>query len=64
VSGNGNGTGGAGRKFLRGYQITDANGVAEFTSQFFFDESLTDKVHALSPYSSYAGIINLGVQVG
>ena len=130
VSGAGNGTGGAGKKFLRGYQITDANGVAEFTtvypgwysgravhvhfklrlfagttktyeftSQFFFDETLTDKVHALSPYSSkgrrntlnttdgiynslsaaektaltlataasgdgYAGIINLGVQVG
>jgi hypothetical protein len=71
----------------------------EFTSQFFFDETLTDTVHALSPYSSkgrrdtintrdgiyngltaaakaaltlatspggsgYAGIINLGVQVG
>jgi protocatechuate 3,4-dioxygenase beta subunit len=130
VSGNGNGTGGSGKKFLRGYQITDANGVAafttvypgwyqgravhvhfklrlfagttktyEFTSQFFFDETLTDKAHALSPYSSkgkrdtlnttdgiysglsaaekvaltlqtsvtdsgYAGIINLGVQVG
>jgi protocatechuate 3,4-dioxygenase beta subunit len=30
VSGNGNGTAGAGRKFLRGYQITDANGVADF----------------------------------
>ncbi len=74
---------GAGRRFLRGYQITDANGVAafttiypgwysgravhvhfklrlfagstasyEFTSQFFFDESLTTTVHALSPYSS------------
>ena len=118
------------RKFLRGYQITDANGVAEFvtvypgwyrgravhvhfklrlfagtaktyefTSQFFFDESLTDKVHALSPYGAkgrrdtlntadgiynslstaektaltlstsvvgdgYAGVIDLGVQVG
>jgi len=125
VSGSGNG-----RKFLRGYQITDASGVAafttvypgwyqgravhvhfklrlfagtaktyEFTSQFFFDENLTNTVHALSPYSSkgrrdtlnttdgiyngltaaakaaltlqaspsssgYAGIINLGVQVG
>ena len=23
----------------------------EFTSQFFFDDSLTDTVHALSPYS-------------
>jgi protocatechuate 3,4-dioxygenase beta subunit len=78
VSGSGNG-----RKFLRGYQITDANGVAafttvypgwyqgravhvhlklrlfagttktyEFTSQFFFDDSLTDVVHAQSPYST------------
>jgi protocatechuate 3,4-dioxygenase beta subunit len=119
-----------GRKFLRGYQITDANGAVdfttiypgwysgravhvhfklrlfagstrtyEFTSQFFFDEALTDIVHAQSPYSSkgrrnvvnsadgiynslstaeksaltlqttsagagYAGVINLGVQVG
>jgi protocatechuate 3,4-dioxygenase beta subunit len=75
--------GSSGRKFLRGYQITDASGVARFTtiypgwysgravhvhfklrlfagstktykstSQFFFDESLTDTVHALSPYSS------------
>jgi len=74
---------GSGRRFLRGYQITDAAGVArfttiypgwytgravhvhfklrliagstttyDFTSQFFFDESLTDTVHALSPYSS------------
>src|SRR5437867_6099462 len=72
---------GSSRKFLRGYQITDANGVAafttiypgwysgravhihfklrlfagstktyEFTSQFFMPESLTDTVHALSPY--------------
>jgi protocatechuate 3,4-dioxygenase beta subunit len=32
VSGNGNGAGGAGHKFLRGYQITDANGIAKFTS--------------------------------
>lgn len=83
VSGAGNGGGGAGRKFLRGYQITNANGVTrfttiypgwysgravhvhfklrlfagatttyEFTSQFFFDEPLTDVVHAQSPYSS------------
>lgn len=83
VNGNGNGSGGAGHKFLRGYQITDANGLAafttvypgwysgravhvhfkirlfsgttktyEFTSQFFFDETLTDTVHALSPYSA------------
>jgi protocatechuate 3,4-dioxygenase beta subunit len=76
-----NGT--SGKKYLRGYQITDANGVAsfttvypgwysgravhvhfklrlfagatktyEFTSQFFFDESVTSTVHALSPYAS------------
>jgi protocatechuate 3,4-dioxygenase beta subunit len=32
VSGNGNGTGGAGHKFLRGYQVTDGNGVAQFTT--------------------------------
>jgi len=74
---------GAGRRFLRGFQITDADGVArfttiypgwytgravhvhfklrliagatttyEFTSQFFFSESLTDTVHARSPYST------------
>ena len=121
---------GSSRKFLRGYQITDANGVAafttiypgwysgravhihfklrlfagstktyEFTSQFFFDDSLTDSVYTQSPYSSrgsrdlrntsdgiynslsttdragltlqtskttdgYAGVINLGVNVG
>jgi len=72
-----------GQRFLRGYQITDANGMAqfvtiypgwypgravhvhfkvrtnpgsssglEFTSQMFFDESLTDVVHAQSPYNS------------
>jgi len=74
---------GSGHRFLRGYQITDAAGMVqfttiypgwytgravhvhfklrliagasttyEFTSQFFFDESLSDTVHALSPYSS------------
>jgi len=32
VSGMGNGSAGAGRKFLRGYQITDASGVARFTT--------------------------------
>jgi len=73
-----------GKKFLRGYQITDENGVVnfttiypgwytgravhihfkvrtysgstkldEFTSQFYFDESLTDVVHAQSPYSQH-----------
>jgi protocatechuate 3,4-dioxygenase beta subunit len=121
---------GSSQKFLRGYQVTDANGVArftsiypgwyrgravhihfmlrlfagtartyEFTSQFFFDDTLTDSVYTLSPYSSrgtrdrrnsndgiynrlsttekagltlqtsktaagYAGVINLGVNVG
>jgi protocatechuate 3,4-dioxygenase beta subunit len=74
---------GSSRKFLRGYQITDGNGVAafttiypgwysgravhihfklrlyagssktyEFTSQFFFDDSLTDSVYTQSPYST------------
>jgi protocatechuate 3,4-dioxygenase beta subunit len=72
-----------GKKFLRGYQVTDANGMAqfttiypgwysgravhihfkvrsaagassayEFTSQLFFDDSLTDQVQAQSPYAS------------
>ena len=72
-----------GKKFLRGYQVTDANGVAqfttiypgwyqgravhvhfkirtnnaagqsyEFTSQLFFDELVTDLVHAQAPYAS------------
>ncbi|MEA2766372.1 MAG: hypothetical protein QOK07_2776 [Gemmatimonadaceae bacterium] len=121
---------GSSRKFLRGYQVTDVNGVAafttiypgwyggravhihfklrlyagssktyEFTSQFFFDDTMTDSVYTQSPYSSrgsrdtrnasdgiynslsandkagltlqtsrtadgYAGVINLGVNVG
>jgi protocatechuate 3,4-dioxygenase beta subunit len=73
----------AGQKFLRGYQVTDANGTVqfttiypgwyrgravhihfkvrggltanpsyEFTSQFFFDDTLTDQVHAQQPYAS------------
>jgi protocatechuate 3,4-dioxygenase beta subunit len=72
-----------GQRFLRGYQISDANGQAqfttiypgwytgravhihfkvrtnpdsasglEFTSQLFFDEALTDIVHAQSPYAA------------
>ena len=68
----------AGRKFLRGFQTTDAGGVATFTTnypgwyggravhlhvkirptsgqalttQLFFDDSLSDKVLAQSPYS-------------
>lgn len=71
-----------GQKFLRGYQVTDANGVArfttiypgwypgrtvhihfkirtpaagqrqyDFTSQVFFDETISDKVFAQAPYS-------------
>jgi protocatechuate 3,4-dioxygenase beta subunit len=74
---------GAGEKFLRGYQITDASGAAQFTtiypgwytgraihvhfklrlfagatasyaftSQFFFDDALTDSVYTLSPYNT------------
>ncbi len=72
-----------GKKFLRGYQITDASGAAhfatiypgwyqgravhihfkirsasssgsgfEFTSQLYFDDSFTDRVHAQQPYAS------------
>jgi protocatechuate 3,4-dioxygenase beta subunit len=72
-----------GQKFLRGYQVSDANGEArfttvypgwypgravhihfkvrtnpgsasglEFTSQMFFDEALTDVVHAQAPYNT------------
>jgi protocatechuate 3,4-dioxygenase beta subunit len=72
-----------GQKFLRGYQVTDANGKVEFTtiypgwyqgrtvhihfkirnqlnatqahtftSQLFFDDTITDQVHAQSPYST------------
>ena len=72
-----------GQKFLRGYQLTDADGVArfvtiypgwyqgrtvhmhfkirtdpdsttglEFTSQLFFDDALTDVVHAQQPYAA------------
>jgi protocatechuate 3,4-dioxygenase beta subunit len=65
-----------GQKFLRGYQLTDDNGIAkfttvypgwypgravhihfkvrannhDFTSQLFFDESLTQKVHVARAY--------------
>ena len=72
-----------GKKFLRGYQLTNANGGVQFvtiypgwysgrtvhihftirtkgadnqdyqfTSQFFFDDNLTDQVYALEPYAS------------
>ncbi len=71
-----------GKKFLRGYQVTDEQGRAhfttiypgwyrgrtvhihfkvrsprtqrpgfEFTSQLYFDDALTDRVHATSPYA-------------
>lgn len=73
-----------GQSFLRGYQLTDANGVAqfmtiypgwypgravhihfkirapaargnayEFTSQLYFDDAMTDRIHARSPYVSH-----------
>jgi protocatechuate 3,4-dioxygenase beta subunit len=76
----------SGKKFLRGYQITDEKGVArfltiypgwypgrtvhihfkvrtkgkygkygsahEFTSQFYFKDTITDRVHAQSPYAA------------
>ncbi|MEW6492441.1 MAG: intradiol ring-cleavage dioxygenase [Cyanobacteriota bacterium] len=72
-----------GKKSLRGYQVTDANGTVEFvtiypgwypgrtvhihfkirtdsasqrgyefTSQLYFDDSLTDQIHAQAPYSA------------
>jgi protocatechuate 3,4-dioxygenase beta subunit len=67
-----------GQKFLRGYQITDANGQArfttiypgwyqgrtvhihfkirhegyEFTSQWYFDDSLSDEVFQQEPYAA------------
>jgi protocatechuate 3,4-dioxygenase beta subunit len=73
----------AGKHFLRGYQVSDANGNTQFTtiypgwypgrtvhihfkvrandnsgkareitSQLYFDDSLTDRIHAQQPYSS------------
>jgi protocatechuate 3,4-dioxygenase beta subunit len=74
-----------GQKWLRGYQTTDASGVAkfttiypgwyqgravhihfkirttagsqtsDFTSQFFFDETMNDKVFANAPYKAGSG---------
>jgi protocatechuate 3,4-dioxygenase beta subunit len=70
-----------GKKFLRGYQVTNAGGIAEFltiypgwyhgrtvhihfkiqtddkrpsefTSQIYFDETITDEVHKQAPYSA------------
>ena len=53
-----------GAKFLRGYQVTDREGrvhihfkvrapgsaKTQFTSQLYFDDALTDRVHAADPY--------------
>lgn len=78
--------GSTGTKFLRGYQMTDANGKAqfttiypgwyrgravhihfkvrttgvsgesyEFTSQFFFDDSISDQIYTQQPYSQHPG---------
>jgi protocatechuate 3,4-dioxygenase beta subunit len=70
-----------GTKFLRGYQLSDANGIVrfttiypgayrgravhihfkvrtrrdEFTSQLYFDDALTDRVHAATPYAGAPG---------
>jgi protocatechuate 3,4-dioxygenase beta subunit len=72
-----------GKKFLRGYQVTDEKGIAnfltvypgwyegravhvhfkirtspsakpglDFTSQLYFDDSITDRVHSIAPYQS------------
>lgn len=73
-----------GKRFLRGYQVTDAEGRARFTtiypgwypgravhlhfkvrvkgdarnhefvSQLYFDDALTDRVHARPPYAAHA----------
>jgi protocatechuate 3,4-dioxygenase beta subunit len=74
-----------GKRFLRGYQLTDGDGRARFTtiypgwyqgravhvhfkvrvkgeaknhefvSQLYFDDTLTERVHAQAPYSSHPG---------
>lgn len=75
-----------GQKFLRGYQVTDSNGLVtfstiypgwypgravhihfkirvpgangrtdEFTSQLYFDDAQTDRVHAQQPYAAKSG---------
>ena len=81
VTDNAQGFDTVGQKFLRGYQVTDANGLAHFTtiypgaypgravhihfkvrvkgeqknhefvSQLYFDDTLTDRVHAQAPYA-------------
>ena len=78
--------GSTGKKFLRGYQLTDTNGSAkfttiypgwyqgrtvhihfkirtagasggtyEFTSQLFFDDTLSDQVYTQAPYAQHNG---------
>ena len=73
---------GQGERFLRGTQVTNADGIVEFvtvypgwyqgrtthihakvhvdnrsvlTTQFYFDEQVTERVYARSPYSSRSG---------
>ncbi len=86
----------SGQQFLRGYQVTDANGVArfttiypgwypgrtvhihfkirtdpdaaqgyEFTSQLFFDEALSDQIHAQQLYASkgYRDTLNVNDRI-
>jgi protocatechuate 3,4-dioxygenase beta subunit len=79
-----------GQQFLRGFQLTDASGLAQFatiypgwysgravhihfkvrsggfqfTSQLYFDESLTDQVHAQSPYNGKGRRNTLNTQDG
>jgi len=79
-----------GQQFLRGFQLTDASGLAQFTtiypgwysgravhihfkirtggaqftSQLYFDESLTDQVHAQSPYTAKGRRNTLNTQDG
>jgi protocatechuate 3,4-dioxygenase beta subunit len=83
VNDSGQGFNTLGKKFLRGYQTTDANGAVqfttiypgwyqgravhihfkiradltsatayEFTSQLYFNDTLTDQVHAQQPYAA------------
>lgn len=78
--------GAAGKKFLRGYQVTDVHGGVQFTtvypgwypgrtvhihlkiranviagksreltSQLYFDDALTDRIHAQQPYAARRG---------
>lgn len=84
-----------GKKFLRGYQTTDAKGAVnfttiypgwypgravhihfkvrtsptarsgtEFTSQLYFDEAVTDKVHASEPYVSKGRRVTMNANDG